>query len=202
MLPDDARFCHKCGKPQREEPVFEEVQEEEAAPAPPPLPVTTAPPIGWNNGAAVRTGMLTGVLALVFASLSGRIAPEASIFVLTGAGFFAVYRYRTRTQSEVGIGGGARLGWISGLFGFLLATLIMGLFALALTNPDLANEVREQMKAQPGRAQEIDQVINILHEPTKMLSSVVAMFAEFTLLPTLGGVLCAKLLERKQSGRA
>ena len=96
----------------------------------------------------------------------------------------------------------SRLGWISGLFGFLLATLIMGLFALALTNPDLANEVREQMKAQPGRAQEIDQVINILHEPTKMLSSVVAMFAEFTLLPTLGGVLCAKLLERKQSGRA
>src|ERR1044071_8323555 len=56
-LPEDARFCHKCGKPQRDEPLMVE----EARPPPPfprDVPVVLAPPIGFHNGPAVRIGLL------------------------------------------------------------------------------------------------------------------------------------------------
>src|SRR5579872_719709 len=56
-LPPDARFCHKCGKPQRDEPVvMEEVL------SPPPLPFTELPApitarISFHNGLAVRAAL-------------------------------------------------------------------------------------------------------------------------------------------------
>src|SRR5690349_539348 len=58
QLVEDARFCHKCAKPTRDEPVFVE----EPAPVaefvapPPPLPVEP-PPIGLKNGLAIRIAL-------------------------------------------------------------------------------------------------------------------------------------------------
>src|SRR3954453_7443593 len=53
-LPEDARFCHKCGKPQ-----FELIEPEEPAVVEPVPPVPVQPPpqpqgVGFRNPAAVR----------------------------------------------------------------------------------------------------------------------------------------------------
>src|SRR5579884_504964 len=63
-LPEDARFCHKCGKPQRDEPLLAELA---APPPPPPQPAAPPPPppISFRNRAAVRSALLSGVLAVV-----------------------------------------------------------------------------------------------------------------------------------------
>ena len=69
-LPEDARFCHKCGKPQREEPEIEALAREaeptvevEAA----PIPTATAPPalstIGFRNPVAVRAAVIASAFA-------------------------------------------------------------------------------------------------------------------------------------------
>ncbi len=65
QLPPDARFCHKCGKPQREEIVVEPV--EAFAPQPPPL-VEAAPlqALNFRNPIALRVGLLAaGLLCLL-----------------------------------------------------------------------------------------------------------------------------------------
>src|SRR5438093_11633008 len=41
-LPEDARFCHRCGKPQREEIVVEQ-------PLPPPPPIPAIPTQVWTG---------------------------------------------------------------------------------------------------------------------------------------------------------
>src|SRR5688572_10120186 len=60
QLPPDARFCHKCGKPQYEMTVLED----EPAPAPPPAPIAAEPPkptgISLRNPAAARAAMAAG----------------------------------------------------------------------------------------------------------------------------------------------
>src|SRR5579862_9430291 len=64
VLVEGALFCHKCGKPQRE---IVEVETPAPPPGivPPPVPTPTGPPIGFHNGAAVRIGMLGGILSII-----------------------------------------------------------------------------------------------------------------------------------------
>src|SRR5258708_28410835 len=59
ILPEDARFCHKCGKPQREEPLIpQEAAEPQPPPPPPPLPTLEPPRIGFHNAPAVRIALI------------------------------------------------------------------------------------------------------------------------------------------------
>src|SRR5262249_13691340 len=124
-LPEDARFCHKCGKPQRDEPLLVE-----ETPPPPPLPPTAAapkfPPIGFHNGPAVRLALLLGLLSLLMSSLLGQLVmPAMFLFWLIVAGFLCVLLYRRRTGQRLSMINGAHLGWICGLFVFAIAVVLM-----------------------------------------------------------------------------
>ena len=109
-LPPDARFCHRCGKPQREEIVPETVEPPENAPAlvtgaPPrpataPIPQARPPRVNFHNNTAVRIGLLmagSGVAAeracLPWSLGSG----GPGDLVDDRAGFLSVYIYRRRT---------------------------------------------------------------------------------------------------------
>src|SRR5712671_2740184 len=76
-LPPDARFCHKCGKPQRDEPLL--VQEQEPVQRPieppglPPVSKLELPRIGFHNGLAVRIALLAGILAFFCSIITGRL---------------------------------------------------------------------------------------------------------------------------------
>jgi len=199
-LPEDALFCHKCGKRQRGE---EFVPEPETA-APPPLPIHLAaplvsqiPPIGFHNGPAVRIALLTGVLSVVLSTLLGELrVPGAFVPGLVAAGFLAVFLYRRRTGQRLSIIHGAHLGWIAGLFGFLITTVLLTIIVMALSDPTVLAAMKEQLKVSPA-GPDVNQVIETLRSPSGIFVALLVSFTLFTVLPAFGGALGAKFLDRE-----
>jgi hypothetical protein len=178
------------------------IEEPEAAPAPPPIPVVVArvepPAISFHNGPAVRIALSMGVLAFLCLLVVGQLAlPEALIFVwLAAAGFLAVFLYRRSTGQRLSVANGARLGWISGIFGFVIVTIILTLFVIALSEPSVVTALREQIKTRGIPEANLDQMIDALHTPSGITSALGMFFLLFTILPAFGGAVGAKLLDR------
>ena len=200
QLPEDALFCHKCGKPQRE---LMAADEPEIAPAPPPIPVVSVaapvpPVINFHNGTAVRIALGMGVLAFTCLFVVGQLAlPQALIFVwLAAAGFLAVFLYRRSTGERLSMINGARLGWISGIFGFVIVTIILTMFVIALSEPSVVTALREQIKTRGIPDANLDQMIEALRSPSGITSVLGLSFLLFTILPAFGGAVGAKLLDR------
>lgn len=207
-LPEDARFCHKCGKPQREEPLLvEEVQE---TPEPVLEPAATSspliPPIGFHNRPAVSAALVSGIAGFIISVFSGRIGsaygatgPAASTLGLIAAGFLAVFLYQRRTGQKLSVIHGAHLGWIAGIFGFAITAVILAMVVVALSDQSLVDSMRAQLQGTAaGQQAQIDQMIQMVHNPSLMLMGVAVAFLLFTVFPAFGGALGAKLLERHE----
>ena len=202
QLPPDARFCHKCGKPQYD--YMPATEEAEAEPTPQPaLPVlqTLRLPadIGFHNGLAVRIGFIAAMGA-VMVSLFPIPFPWVRLplaFVL--AGFLAVFLYSRRTGQTLSIRSGARMGWITGIFSFTLVTILFTVAAVAASSQgEFAKQFRSQFPANDARAEMAQQ---LLSNPA-MIAGVVVLylmlfFVVFTALPIIGGALGAKVLEKQ-----
>jgi hypothetical protein len=197
QLLEDSLFCHKCGKPQRE---IVSVDEPEVVPAPPPIPLAAVPPliISFHNGPAVRIALSMGFLAFLCLLVVGQLAlPQVLIFVWLGAaGFLAVFLYRRSTGQRLSVMNGARLGWISGIFGFVIVTIILTMFVIALSEPSVVIALREQIKTRGIPEANLDQMIAALHSPSGVTQVVGLFFLLFTVLPAFGGAVGAKLLDR------
>jgi len=192
QLPPDARFCHKCGKPQRDEDL---VVEEQPVIVVPPPPVAPAPPVAINfrNAIAVRVALLAGTLPFMISALLGTLG----LLALAFGGFFAVYLYRRRTGAMLSVANGARLGWISGIFIFAIAIFVFTIQLVTQSPSALMNGLREQMaKNYSATEVQINQVINFLASPSGIGAMVLFSFFMITLLPALGGAVGAKLLNR------
>ncbi|MEQ1884192.1 MAG: zinc ribbon domain-containing protein [Bryobacteraceae bacterium] len=206
QLPPDALFCHRCGKPQREDLIQREelleraeemiAQDPADAFAPPPLPPTAPLPIGLKNVVAVRVALFAGVLCLVASMLLGQVPGLQVLAMLAPAasGFLAVHLYRKRTGQHLSMASGARLGWISGLFGFILITILFTIFSVMLSQPELADAIRQQ--AEQRNRPEMMQVMEEFRSPEALAKTLAATFLIFTLLPAFGGTLGAKFLNR------
>jgi len=202
VLPPDARFCHKCGKPQRDEPLF--VQEEAPIQRPieppglPPLSQLELPRIGFHNGLAVRVALLAGVLAFFCSIITGQLAlpQEFALVWLVAGGFFAVYLYERRTGQRLSVRSGAHLGWICGVFGFVVVTMALAATAVMLSDPSVASAMREQLRTHGIPAANAEQMIAFFHTPAGISSALFVSFVLFTVLPAFGGAVGAKLLDR------
>ena len=202
VLPPEARFCHKCGKPQREEPRM--MEEQEAAqppppPPPPPIPIAVPPPISFHNGPAVRIALTAGTLAFLLSMLSGQLAlPQAFALVwLVAAGFLAVFLYSRRTGQRLSVRSGAHLGWISGIFGFLIVTMLLTVTAVMMSEPAVVTAMRDQLKTHGIPEANADQMIHLFRSWEGIAGALLASFLIFTVLPALGGAVGAKLLDRE-----
>jgi hypothetical protein len=168
--------------------------------APPPIPVVIIQPpvINFHNGPAVRIALITGLLAFLCLLVVGRLPiPQALIFVwLAAAGFLAVYLYRKSTGQKLSVVNGARLGWISGIFGFVIVTIILTMFVVALSEPSVVTALREQTKTSGIPEATFNQMIDAMHSPSELTSILGLSFLLFTVLPAFGGAIGAKLLDR------
>lgn len=192
QLPPDARFCHKCGKPQREEDVPVEEQPIVIAPPPPPEP-PEPPAISFRNAIAVRVALATGIPMFLLSAVAGPLA----LAVPVAGGFFAVYLYRRRTGQKVTVLAGARLGWISGIIVFAIVTLLLTLVMLLLSQPDFVQSMRDQMAKMSTISQdELTKRIELLRTPSGLALGLLDTFLSYTLLTALGGAVGAKILSR------
>src|ERR1051325_7309960 len=96
QLPADARFCHRCGKPQREEPIAAAALADAATfSAPPPAEEVPAPlPLSFSNPTALRVGLLASGLYSFIMMIPG--VNYAWMLWLLGAGYFSVWIYKRR----------------------------------------------------------------------------------------------------------
>jgi hypothetical protein len=197
-LPPDALFCHKCGKPQRE--ILETTVETEAPPPAPPLPAPVAPPpIGFHNGPAVRVALLAGMLSILVTALTGQLAllrPLALVWPVA-TGFLAVFLYRRNTGQRLSPLSGAHLGWICGIFGFVIITIMLTIFAAVLSDPSVVTSMRDYLKDHGMSEADINKSIDIFRNPSDIVNGLLVSFLLFTLLPAFGGLIGAKFLNRE-----
>jgi hypothetical protein len=196
-LPPDSRFCHKCGKPQREEIVVEQ------PPSPPPLDF--APPIAkpsapsFHNPIAVRVGLFVASIT----SLLCLMLPFGSVIWLPSAGFISVFLYSRRTGQSLSVRGGARMGWIAGILSFMIFTVIFTVGTVAIANQPggLSEAFREALKSRPVPQQQLDEALQVLSTPTGQASvyifALVFSFMVTAVFCTAGGALGAKVLEKE-----
>ena len=204
-LPPEARFCHKCGKPQFEPQTQQEdaPDAEEIVAAVIAAPVTP-PEINFRNPVAVRTALITAMLGSVLSSLP---IPPPGLWLLISlilAGFLAVFLYTRRTGEALTMVAGARMGWITGLFSFVISTVLFTFSVLVISNKGgFEAFYKEQMQAHMTQATDMEQFLQLL-QTTPGLAVVLfltlgMLFILFTVFPTLGGLLGAKVLERDRA---
>jgi hypothetical protein len=204
QLPPDARFCHKCGKPQYDYPGLETEPVVEAPPPSSPPSPPQPPEISFRNGTAVRIGFLAALIAFILFVIPLPFPFPRLLIAFLAAGFLAVYLYVRRTGQKLSIRSGARMGWITGVFSFVIVTVQFTAAVLVTSSQGgIAALLRAQLPADDARTQE---VLKLLQEPSALVAMMafvlLMLFLLLTVLPTLGGALGAKLLTRDIKGSA
>ena len=202
VLPDDARFCHKCGKPQFEEnaaPINSQ-QSSEAAQAPlEPSAQSQTPQTGisFKNSRAVVISLVVAAGALVCFFPIALLAPPLFPIFLCAVGFVAVRVYKGRSAESLSTSAGARLGWMTGLWIFVVFAVLLALSAVMVASPELWRQLQDTWARVPQTAP-----LTSLSQHDFLVRLLVMFpffFFLFTLLPGLGGILGAKFPWRKRA---
>jgi hypothetical protein len=198
-LPPDARFCHKCGKPQRESDAQMSRDRETvqvapaevvaASEAPAPMPLT------FQNPVAIRVGFSVASVAALLTMIP--LVNFGFPFWLLGAGFVSVFFYKRRTGQRLSIRSGARMGWITGVLSFAILTVILTFALFAINRMGGFGAVRDQMSSVQMSQKDIDEVAATLQSPMGILRLLASIFVVMTLVPMAGGALGAKLLNKE-----
>lgn len=199
-LPPDSRFCHKCGKPQREE-LPEPVEAQPPIVAPPP-PVEAAGRIDFHNPTAIRVAFLAASLVWLL-----DLVPFLSYGVLLwllGGGFLSVYLYCRRTGQKLNVRSGVRMGWLTGIFAFVIGTIFytLAIISISMRTGGLAAFYRQSLSNFGMPPDSVQQALELLQTPggiaTFIVSMLVLLFVVFTLFPVLGGALGARMLSKER----
>jgi hypothetical protein len=186
QLPDDALFCHKCGKAQRDivepEPIAPPAEEI----APPVVIRPQAAALNFHNPVAIRIALAAAAIATLLS-----FVPYLNWLA---AGFFAVFFYRRRTGHMLNMESGVRMGWMTGIITFgimaLLLTFSLVFFqvagGIAQVQADFKNAVDPRVL----------EALKHLQSGPEIASLLVQLFVFTTLLSMAGGALGAKMTGR------
>lgn len=191
QLPEDAVFCHKCGKPQREigpvapvpdpEPQFTPLG---SLPALEPAVEAAAP--NFRNPVAVRISLLVALIATFLGWLP---------FVnWLAAGFFSVFFYRKKTKGLLNLSAGLHLGWITGVMMFVMWSM---LFAALGIMGQLGALFKEQFKNLPANDPNIQQMVVFFQSAPGVLVMLGIGFVLITCFSMVGAALGARLVGRE-----
>ena len=199
-LPPDARFCHRCGRPLREEPVREEVLREAPVIVPPPAVRPPPPRLNFHNATAVRIGLLLASIASLLSALPVWAAGLLGLVLwwLT-TGFLSVYIYRRRTGQFLSVDSGLRMGWITGLLGSTISSVLFTVSVVPLIHSGtIASIYKEQLHTMAASDANVQEALRILQSPGGLTMFVIMallfLFLIITFLCTAGGALGAKLV--------
>lgn len=212
---DGTAFCKHCGAPQ----IRVMTEEPAAVPMPPGTPAEAQPPAEpvalRGTPAAAPTGLdwsqavPAAALAGFFLALAWVIPFLGFLLWLVAGGILGVAMYRRRVpQATLTPGLGARIGAVTGLFGFGVFAVIMGLEVLATRDSgrfrQLLQQVIEQAAARSADPQ-AQQAMQQLMTPAGLALMITIVFvlflAAFLSLSSVGGALGAWLLGKRPPDR-
>jgi hypothetical protein len=147
----------------------------------------------------VRTGFVAALTAVILCMFPLPFPGVRLLIAFIAAGFLAVFLYSRRTGQVLSLRSGARIGWITGIFSFVLFSMVFTTTLLAISSQGgLAKAFRSQLPPNDARAQLVLQALN---DPASLVGLVafvlVFLFVVLTGLPMLGGVLGAKVLAKE-----
>lgn len=158
---------------------------------------------------AVRIGFLVAGIAM-FASnflalLGGIFQVIAFLFLPAGAGILAVWLYNRRSGNSLSVRDGARLGWITGVFCFVILTVMTTLvFAFAGTG-GIASAYQTHAQKSGIPSADIERGIGILQDPASAVPFLlIVLFTSFMMFSTassIGGAIGAKMLDKDNAAR-
>jgi hypothetical protein len=202
-LVDNARFCHRCGRPTSEQ----DLQEAREVPPPPPLPRDAASlleaglleakqhraqlgqlPVNFANPIALRVAfaMSCGILMVQMIPFLGFLC----VLWWLAAGWGGVVLYRRLTGFSLSIPAGARLGSITGVLTFVGMAIVF-----ALTMAFMGKQVLDQMVQQDPQMKEV--VNNPMLLGVVFLMVLAIIFGLVVGVCAAGGALGAKFTARR-----
>ena len=123
------------------------------------------------------------------------------LILLLAGGFISVYLYHRRTGDYLSVRGGARLGWITGVFCFLIMTVMFTISIFMISSDQGLSEFFRETVTMRGTPAIADQLNEILATPAgvgALLFGIVAtFFLMLTIVSMLGGALGAKILDKE-----
>jgi hypothetical protein len=189
QLVENARFCHRCGRP-----TFEPEPEQTPPPLPPRQPTLQDKlaqlPVNFGNPIALRVAFLMSLGITLL-----QMIPFVQLLFLVwwpAAGWGAVMLYRKITGLVLSVSAGARLGSITGIMVFvcLAARIALGMVVDG-------KELLDQMVKQDPRLTEFAKDPQTL--AGGMFFGFVLLFAVVVGCCATGGALGARRLARKAS---
>ncbi len=153
--------------------------------------------ISFNNTRAVFTTLIVAAISMVVLLLIALHAAPLFPFFLCGVGYVAVRFYRGKSAEPLSTSAGARLGWMTGLWLFLVVVVLLTLTAISISNP----EVWKQLQESYAKAPQVAKLLTLTQHDLLMqiLFTVPFWFLLLTLLPGLGGILAAKFPASRRS---
>ena len=132
-------------------------------------------------------------------SASGAAGPFGLVIWWVTAGFFSVYLYRRRTGHLLTVDGGLRMGWITGLLGSAMMSVLSSISLIALiSGGKLTSVYQEQLNKMYANQANVQEALRIIQTPTGMtifvILALVFLFLIITFLSTAGGAMGAKLV--------
>jgi hypothetical protein len=156
--------------------------------------------VNFHNATAVRIGLIMAGIASLLSALPAMALGLAGLAIWwAGAGFLSVYIYRRRTGQFLTVDSGLRMGWITGLLGSTITSVVFTASVVPLIRGGkLASLYEEQFRKMYGNDSNVQQALKMLENPSSLALVVVFVLLFFfliiTFLCTAGGALGAKLM--------
>jgi hypothetical protein len=211
-LAEDARFCHRCGRPVRDddpillvaepEPEFVETPLAAESAGGAELPGESAPliEVSFRSPLAVRVGFLAAAivqLALMLITMV-HMVPLLPVIV-AGGGAYAVLLFCRRGGRVLSITEGARMGWIAGVFGFVISTVLFTA-GLVVSGKGVVPLFEENLKTAGLDSASTTKAMEMIRDPQVLGLFLVLMlvfnFLLISVVSSLGGALGARLTRR------
>jgi len=143
----------------------------------------------------VRSGLLAAAQAVLLSfPLTVIVGPLAQLLLNVASGAYSTFLYRRRTQGGLEPAGALRLGWMTGVFSFVIVTVIVTFsFVVIANNADVMRELKRNdgpVKVPPEVLKNFE---SIQQHPEALLLELLGQFMVTTLLGALGGWLGGRL---------
>jgi hypothetical protein len=166
--------------------------------APPVVPPIPTGQVTFANPTVLRVAFAAAALSIVLDSIP--MINLLFIFWAMGSGFMSVWLYHRRTGMALSVSNGAKLGWITGVFAFVIST-VLATAAVVVSGDKIAEDFRRQVSATWSHDPNYTQMLRILDNPASLATLVVFclifFFGLLSIASVAGGALGARLSNKQ-----